>query len=421
VRPDTCGRALPAKQPAEQPAEQSAEQPAAQPAERPAAQPAEPPATPPEPVRVGIFLLAARFPGQSDGAVLDRTVATAVAAEEAGFDDVWLAEHHFMSYGVCPQATTLAAYVLGATRTIHVGTAVTVLSTRHPVETAEQAAVLDQVSGGRFWLGVGRGGPWVDLEVFGTGLERYESGFADSLDLLLDWLRRERVAGRSERFGFREVPVVPRPRTRPHPPVVVACTSPATERLAAARGLPMLLGMHVDDAEKAAAVDRYAAAVSGSDRYAGGPARGAHIAAAVAYVADSRAEAVRTLRTAMPRWLGPGLAGYVPVDGRPRPRRDPYDYARRLCDLHPVGSPAYCVDSLTATAERTGVRHFILMVEGAGDHHRTVENVARLGAEVLPGLRGGQGGRRTRAKNPSPPAPAPPDRDRSQQSRSSGD
>lgn len=362
----------------------------------PAQQSAGRPAERAEPLRVGIFLLAARFPGQSDAAVLDRTVATAVAAEEAGFDDVWIAEHHFMSYGVCPQATTLAAYVLGATRTIHVGTAVTVLSTRHPVETAEQAAVLDQVSGGRFWLGVGRGGPWVDLEVFGTGLERYESGFADSLDLLLDWLRRDRVAGRGERFGFREVPVVPRPRTRPHPPVVVACTSPATERLAAARGLPMLLGMHVDDAEKAAAVDRYAdsasdAASAAASDAATVPDRVAHIAAAVAYVADSRTEAVRTLRTAMPRWLGPGLAGYVPVDGRPRPRRDPHDYARRLCDLHPVGSPAYCVDSLTTTAERTGVRHFILMVEGAGDHDRTVDNVARLGAEVLPALRGGLG------------------------------
>ncbi len=41
----------------------------------------------------------------------------------------------------------------------------------------EQAALLHLTSGGRFSLGVGRGGPWVDLEVFGTGLEAYESGF----------------------------------------------------------------------------------------------------------------------------------------------------------------------------------------------------------------------------------------------------
>src|SRR6202035_2644733 len=66
-------------------------------------------------MRVGVFLLAARFPGQSDGEVLAAAVDAAVAAERAGFDDVWVAEHHFMSYGVCPSAVTLAAYVLGRT------------------------------------------------------------------------------------------------------------------------------------------------------------------------------------------------------------------------------------------------------------------------------------------------------------------
>jgi len=65
-------------------------------------------------MRFGAFLLAAQFPGQDHTAVLESTVAAAVAAEEAGFDDVWVAEHHFMSYGICPSAITLAGYLLGA-------------------------------------------------------------------------------------------------------------------------------------------------------------------------------------------------------------------------------------------------------------------------------------------------------------------
>src|SRR6202008_1028948 len=136
-------------------------------------------------MRVGVFLLAARFPGQSDDEVLAATAQAAVAAERAGFDDVWLAEHHFMSYGICPSAVTLAGYMLGRTRRVGGGTGGSVLSACHPVALAEQAALLDQVSGGRFRLGVGRGGPWLELEVFGTGLERYERGFAEALDLLL--------------------------------------------------------------------------------------------------------------------------------------------------------------------------------------------------------------------------------------------
>ncbi|SEF91127.1 Flavin-dependent oxidoreductase, luciferase family (includes alkanesulfonate monooxygenase SsuD and methylene tetrahydromethanopterin reductase) [Thermomonospora echinospora] len=323
-------------------------------------------------MRFGVFLLATRFPGGSDADALVRTAEAAVAAERAGFDDVWVAEHHFMSYGVCPSAATLAGYLLGATSRIHVGTAVSVLSNQHPVALAEQAAMLAAVSGGRFRLGVGRGGPWRDLEVFGTGLDRYEHGFAESLDLLLTWLRSERVGWSGERFAFREVPVVP--RVAEPPPVAVACTSPATEALAAAHGLPMLLGMHVGDEEKAAAVARY-----------GAPA--AHISTGLAQVADSRREAVRLVTREMPRWLGPGLDGYVPVDNRPRQRRDPHEYTRRLCDLHPVGSPDDCVESLVTTVERTGIRHIVLMVEAAGSRERTLENIARLGEEVLPKAR----------------------------------
>jgi alkanesulfonate monooxygenase SsuD/methylene tetrahydromethanopterin reductase-like flavin-dependent oxidoreductase (luciferase family) len=335
------------------------------------------------PTRIGVLLLAARFPGQSDGEVLTATAAAAVAAERAGFDDVWFAEHHFMSYGVCPSAMTLAAFVLGHTTRITAGTAVSVLSTSHPVALAEQAALLDHVSAGRFRLGVGRGGPWVDLEVFGTGLERYESGFAESLDLLLAALSQDRISAAGHMFAFREVMTVPRPRTRPHPPVVVACTSPATAKLAAARGLPMLLGMHTGDRGKNDMITHYAAVAA---RHAHPPAR--HIGAVVAYVADTRTEARHVLKTHLPRWLGPGLAGYIPVDGRPRTHRDPGDYADLLCRIHPVGAPADCIHAMATTMACTGLRHLVLMVEGAGHPARTQENIARLGAEVLPALRG---------------------------------
>src|SRR6059058_5197753 len=101
-------------------------------------------------MRVGVFVLAGRFPGQDDGVALRRARDAVVAAEAAGFDDAWVAEHHFMSYGTCPSAITFAAHALGSTSRIGIGTAVSVLSTAHPVALAEQAALLDQVAEGRF-------------------------------------------------------------------------------------------------------------------------------------------------------------------------------------------------------------------------------------------------------------------------------
>lgn len=354
-------------------------------------------------MRVGVFVLSAQFPGQGQGEPLHRAVRTAEVAEESGLDAVWLAEHHFVPYGVCPSAVTLAGLLLGRTRRIGVGTAVSVLPNAHPVALGEQTALLHLTSGGRFTLGVGRGGPWVDLEVFGGGLEAYEKGFPESLDLLLRWLREPRVGTDGEQFAFREVDVVPRadepmasvPQLpsaaagmESGPPVVVACTSPASVRLAAQRGLPMLLGMHCGDEEKAEVVAlwRREAQTAGHSAETVERVAAEHVSAGVAQIADTTAEARETLLKAMPGWFRQGLGAHRTVDGRQRAMRDPSAYTELLCDLHPVGTPQLCADRLAATSERTGITRFALLGEGSGDLAVTQRNVQRLGEEVLPQL-----------------------------------
>ncbi|MFD3920387.1 LLM class flavin-dependent oxidoreductase [Streptomyces sp. NPDC058595] len=342
-------------------------------------------------MRVGAFVLAAQFPGQGQGEALHRAVRTAEVAEEAGLDSVWLAEHHFVPYGTCPSAVTLAGLLLGRTQRLRVGTAVSVLPNTHPVALGEQAALLHLLSGGRFSLGVGRGGPWVDLEVFGSGLRAYERDFPESLDLLLRWLRESRVSADGERYRFREVPVVPRPDEliggSGGPEVVVACTSEKSVRLAAGHGLPMLLGMHCGDEEKAEMVALWRTHAIAAGRTPEEADSAGHVSAGVAQIADDRTEATETLVKAMPGWLREGLEAHVTVDGRHRSMRDPVAYTELLCGLHPVGSPRLAADRLAATAERTGITRFALLVEGSGDLAATEENVRRIGAEVLPQLR----------------------------------
>lgn len=340
-------------------------------------------------MKLGIFLLAGQFPGMTEGDALAGAVDSAVAAEQAGLDSVWFAEHHFITYGVCPSAVALAANVLGRTSRITVGTGVCMLSNRHPVALAEETALLDHISGGRFELGVGRGGPWVDLEVFGTGLARFDDGFSESLQLLLTALEQGRVAapdGAGRFFRFRPVPLVPRPATRPRPPVVVAATTLATAEAAAARGLPLLVGLHATDDEKVDLLAGYAkvAADHGHD-----PDTVEHLAAAVCHIADTRAEAEADLRAAMQAWIREGVGGYVAISPGPRPDRDPDAYVERLLQIHPIGTPDECIDRLRSSAARTGISRVVLMVEGTGDASRTRETVLRLGAEVAPKLAAG--------------------------------
>ena len=334
-------------------------------------------------MELGVFLLAGQFPGMTQAQALGGAVDYALAAERAGLASAWVAEHHFISYGTCPSAIALAANLLGRTTRLQVGTAVCMLANRHPVALAEETALLDHLSGGRFHLGVGRGGPWVDLEVFGNGLDRYQHGLPESLDLLLAWLHHDRVAADGPTFRFREVAVVPRPATQPRPPLVVAATSPATVEVAAARGLPVLLGLHTGDDDKAALLRTWRQT---AERHGHNPDTTEHIAAAIALVADTTAQAQAYLRAAMPAWLERGVGEYIPINGAPRQRRDPSAYVDHLLQIHPVGTPEHCAERLATTTEHTGIRRFVLMVEGTGDHARTLDTIARLAAEVAPRL-----------------------------------
>ncbi|GIF75071.1 LLM class flavin-dependent oxidoreductase [Asanoa siamensis] len=322
-----------------------------------------------------LFLLAGRFPGVSDAETLASAVSYALAAERLGFAGVWLAEHHFISYGTCPSATALAGNLLGATRRIRVGTAACVLSNRHPVALAEEAVLLDELSGGRFALGVARGGPWVDLEVFGTGLDRFTTGFPEALDLLLRWLSgAPRVGAGGPVFRFRPVAVVPRPR-RPMP-VWVAATSPSTVETAAARGLPLLLGMHATDAEHADLLARYrrVAAAHGHD-----PAAVPHASAHLAQVGDGATELVRER---LPALLA-GTREYVRLDGSEPAQRDLTAYTAHLLDVGAVGHAREVRRRLADSAAATGVRHQLLMVEAAGTRPEVTANIEALAAALL--------------------------------------
>ncbi|MFC6017731.1 LLM class flavin-dependent oxidoreductase [Plantactinospora solaniradicis] len=340
-------------------------------------------ADPPEAVRrVGqvaahLFLLAGQHPGTTAAESLAAAHRYGLAAERYGYAGVWIAEHHFTSYGACPSAPAFAAHLLGATRHVTVGTAACILSNRHPVALAEEAVLLDELSGGRFALGVARGGPWVDLEVFGTGLDRYTDGFADSVDLLTRWLQGDEYVAGTNRFPFRAVRVVPGPRR--HIPVWIAATSISTVELAARRGLPLLLGMHATNTEKAELLERYAQiSVSHGHR----PAAAPHASAHLAYVADTDTEAKAAVRAALPGLLS-GTDEYVRIDGSPSPRPERSRYVDTLLDIHPVGGPAHCRQRLAEAAAVPGVRHLLLMVEAAGGRQTTLDNIARLASQVL--------------------------------------
>src|SRR2546426_7212461 len=114
----------------------------------------------------GLFFLMQRDEAWTEQSVYDSGLEQMLAAEALGYSSVWIAEHHFNDYGLCPAPPVLAAFVAARTTVLRLGMGVSLLPLHHPVDLAEELAVLDVVSGGPPDAGIGRRGTLQDHHAF---------------------------------------------------------------------------------------------------------------------------------------------------------------------------------------------------------------------------------------------------------------
>lgn len=149
--------------------------------------------------------------GASDRKVMEEVLEDAILADELGFDSIWLAEHHFSPYGILGNPLVFAAAIAQRTRRIKIGTAVMVIPFYSPIRLAEDAALVDVLSGGRLVMGIGRGYQPVEFAGFGidpaTSIERYN----ETVDILrLAWTQ-ENWSYEGKHFQYRDITIYPRP------------------------------------------------------------------------------------------------------------------------------------------------------------------------------------------------------------------
>ncbi|MCP4212637.1 MAG: LLM class flavin-dependent oxidoreductase [Halieaceae bacterium] len=158
-------------------------------------------------------------------------------AERLGFHSFWLPENHFGERGVIPSPLLLLAAVAARTSRIRLGTTSFLLPIRPPLLAAEDVAVLDQLSGGRLILGVGRGLSGGMFRAFGVDAKDKRKLFRANLDIMLRAWRGEPVALEK---GGKPLLLAPRPLQQPAPPIWVAAFGPLALRQVATLGLPYL-------------------------------------------------------------------------------------------------------------------------------------------------------------------------------------
>ncbi|HEU4429163.1 MAG TPA: LLM class flavin-dependent oxidoreductase [Myxococcota bacterium] len=192
-------------------------------------------------------------------AIYERALARVEVMERSGYDAIWLAEHHFTSYSVCPSVHVMATHIAARTRRLRIGTAVTLAAFYHPLRIAEEVALLDVLSGGRVNWGAGRGFDANEFASFGVAPEESAERFREAVEVVLAAWQSERLDFSGKFHRFANVEVLPKPLQQPHPPTWVAATSDSAIAWAAQRGHSILMDPHSTHAEIARKRESYRA------------------------------------------------------------------------------------------------------------------------------------------------------------------
>lgn len=296
-----------------------------------------------------------RTPSSGDAETL---CAQAERAEALGFASFWLPEGHFAATAAgapppIPQPLLWHAAIAARTRRLRLGTTSYLLPIRHPIQVAEEVAVLDRLSNGRLILGVGRGFRRALFAAFEVDRSTKRDRFEASLAAMRRAWAGEAVSEESDVPGAPAV-LAPLPVQRPHPPIWVAAFGPKALEQAGRLGLPYL----------ASPIETEAALVANYAAHRETLAGHGHDAAALAVpimrtvFAHPDRDVVARVRDALQR-QAMALARAPSAAIRRASAGDAEDFAI-------FGEPARVADEIARHREKLGMTHLIARTQVPG-------------------------------------------------------
>ncbi len=257
-------------------------------------------------IRYGMFIMPFHPPEKPSAQCYDEDLELIVQAEELGFGEFWIGEHHTMKYENIVMPEIFIARALGETRRIRLGPAPVCVQQHHPAHVAGRLAFLDHLSKGRLNLCFGAGSVTTDQELFGCDPKNASEMVDEAIETILYLWSHDppyEVRGkywpiRLEKFVDRETGIgfIPKPLQKPHPPIAVpgmSRNSPSM-KTAARRGHQPFGHCLIPGNVMADTWNTYEAAALEAGRQ---PKRSDWKVARSIFLADTTKEAVRRART----------------------------------------------------------------------------------------------------------------------------
>lgn len=304
--------------------------------------------------------------------------------DRSGFYAYHVAEHHGTPLGMAPSPGIFLSAVAQRTKRLRLGPLVYILPLYNPLRLIDEIAMLDQLSGGRFELGVGRGTSPLEAAQFNSDHSISARVYAEALDVLLKGLTQTTLNHEGEFFRYKDVPIELQPLQKPHPPLWIGGHSVDGAARAAK------LGAHYVTQDTAAATRPYTDSFRAAWREAWGEKPLPKIGLLrFIVVAPTDADAERLARRAYPVW-------HSAYDHLHRKHGLVHERAAKTADFDVTfsgvrgvcGSPATVTRMLREEAEIAGVNYIVGQFSfGDLSEAETTRSVALFASEVMPALR----------------------------------
>jgi probable F420-dependent oxidoreductase len=304
-----------------------------------------------------------------------------VRAEDLGFDSVWMEEHHSVTDHYWPSPLPVLAGFATRTSRMRLGTDILVAPFYHPVRLAEDAAMLDVMSGGRFVLGIAIGYKPDEFALYGAALEKRGARFEEQLAVMKALWTQDRVAFHGTYYTV-DGRLEPRPVTRPHPPVWIGGWGDITLRRAATLADNWVPGPTADLARLLAGKQQFLAnrrAAGRNEAVTEWPLTRDVIIADTDREARELAEKhimISYRKEYAGGWRHPFIDASIATD-----------LDKLMEDRFIIGGPEQCVTRLRRFVEQYGLTHLICRMFFPGMPHADImRGLELLAREVVPAL-----------------------------------
>jgi alkanesulfonate monooxygenase SsuD/methylene tetrahydromethanopterin reductase-like flavin-dependent oxidoreductase (luciferase family) len=324
--------------------------------------------------------------GKTHAELYKEGLRQAELADRLGFDYIVLVEHHFLEDGMNPSLLPTAAAMAARTERVRIATCCYLLSLHHPIETAENAAVVDNISNGRLTLGVAAA--YRDEEFRGFGYDRKDRGARtdEYLTIVNDAWTKDTFTFKGKFYSCENLSVTPKPVQRPIPIWFGASGSAGLER-AASRGIPLVGSNrhHINDLEQQYADYRAFLSKYGKQVNEVPLLRNVYVAESDEKAAEESGESMMGIFGLYGKWS----EWRKMTDDKGRSADDPRFFEfRSHAEKAILGSPKTVTDQVEMYRKRLGVSHLLCWIALPGMPSDKVENSIRLLArDVIPAFR----------------------------------